>query len=108
MPEPEQEDEVVVVSADVGGLSEGIPLQATVSPPPPPPKERRIVEVPPDPRDHSILETIYNEMHAERFINLSPLSLLADAVGSWFKSKCGRFFYLTIFICYSGEHAISF
>lgn len=41
--------------------------------------------VPPDPRDHTILEMIYNEMHAERFINLSPLSLLANTVGLWFK-----------------------
>ncbi|OJA12095.1 hypothetical protein AZE42_03447 [Rhizopogon vesiculosus] len=44
------------------------------------------VEVPQDPRDHSILERIYTEMHEERFINLSPLSLLADAVGMWFEN----------------------
>lgn len=41
--------------------------------------------VPPDPRDHTVLETIYNEMHSDRWINLSPLSLLANTVGSWFK-----------------------
>lgn len=41
--------------------------------------------IPPDPRDHTVLETIYNEMHAERFINLAPLSLLANTVGLWFK-----------------------
>lgn len=41
--------------------------------------------IPHDPRDHMVLETIYNEMHAERFINLAPLSLLANTVGLWFK-----------------------
>lgn len=30
-----------------------------------------------NPRDHSLLERIYNEMHADRFINLMPLSLFA-------------------------------
>lgn len=117
MPEQVQEDEVLVVSADglspqgsadESGLSEGVPPQANGIPPPPPPKESRNVEVPPDPRDHSILEKIYNEMHAARFINLSPLSLLASEMESWFKSECSRLFYLTVFICYSGEHAISF
>ncbi|KAG2134310.1 S-adenosyl-L-methionine-dependent methyltransferase, partial [Suillus cothurnatus] len=43
--------------------------------------------VPPDPRDHTVLETIYNEMHSDRWINLSPLSLLANTVGSWFKGE---------------------
>ncbi|KAG2155989.1 S-adenosyl-L-methionine-dependent methyltransferase, partial [Suillus bovinus] len=43
--------------------------------------------IPPDPRDHTVLETIYNETHAERFINLSPLSLLANTVGLWFKGE---------------------
>ncbi|KAG6330823.1 hypothetical protein ID866_8266 [Astraeus odoratus] len=41
--------------------------------------------VPENPRDHTILETIYNEMHAERFVNLTPLSLLGNALGLWFK-----------------------
>ncbi|KAI8978791.1 hypothetical protein BD414DRAFT_538707 [Trametes punicea] len=31
-----------------------------------------------NPHDHSLLETIYDEMHAARFINLEPLSLLAN------------------------------
>jgi hypothetical protein len=43
--------------------------------------------IPPDPRDHMVLETIYNEMHAERWINLAPLSLLANTVGLWFKGE---------------------
>ncbi|KIP04682.1 hypothetical protein PHLGIDRAFT_36807 [Phlebiopsis gigantea 11061_1 CR5-6] len=33
-----------------------------------------------DPRDHSLLEFIYNEMHAERFINLEPLALLQNSL----------------------------
>ncbi|KAJ7095794.1 hypothetical protein B0H15DRAFT_1019865 [Mycena belliarum] len=42
-------------------------------------------KAPPNPRDHSMLEGIYNEMNATRFINLSPLSLLANLVGLHFK-----------------------
>ncbi|KAI0771188.1 hypothetical protein BD413DRAFT_476314 [Trametes elegans] len=39
----------------------------------------RAIEKPPiNPHDHSLLETIYDEMHAARFINLEPLSLLAN------------------------------
>ncbi|VDB91424.1 unnamed protein product, partial [Peniophora sp. CBMAI 1063] len=38
-----------------------------------------------DPRDHSVLEHIYSEMHAERFINLAPLSLLANSLPLYFK-----------------------
>ncbi|KIY71996.1 hypothetical protein CYLTODRAFT_79909 [Cylindrobasidium torrendii FP15055 ss-10] len=47
-----------------------------VQPPPPPP--------PPNPRDHTLLETIYCEMHASRFINLSPLSLLPNLMSMYF------------------------
>jgi hypothetical protein len=39
-----------------------------------------------NPRDHSLLETIYVEMHASRFINLSPLSILGSLLGLHFKS----------------------
>ncbi|KAI0036507.1 hypothetical protein K488DRAFT_81951 [Vararia minispora EC-137] len=38
-----------------------------------------------DPRDHALLEHIYNEMHAERWVNLAPLSLLANALPLHFK-----------------------
>ncbi|TDL17246.1 hypothetical protein BD410DRAFT_580873 [Rickenella mellea] len=38
-----------------------------------------------DPRDHSVLETIYREMHSARFINLSPLALLTNLFGLYFK-----------------------
>lgn len=37
-------------------------------------------KLPRDPRDHSFLEHIYNEMHAARFINLEPLALLANSL----------------------------
>jgi hypothetical protein len=40
---------------------------------------------PVNPRDHTILETIYTEMHAMRFINLAPLSLLPNNLSTWFK-----------------------
>ncbi|THH27875.1 hypothetical protein EUX98_g6306 [Antrodiella citrinella] len=40
---------------------------------------------PVNPRDHSTLEFIYNEMHAARFINLEPLSLLANTLTLYFK-----------------------
>jgi hypothetical protein len=39
-----------------------------------------------NPRDHSLLEYIYTEMHADRFINLSPLSLLAHSLPLYFES----------------------
>ncbi|PCH39988.1 hypothetical protein WOLCODRAFT_162007 [Wolfiporia cocos MD-104 SS10] len=35
---------------------------------------------PPNVRDHSMLEFIYNEMHAARFINLQPLSILNNLI----------------------------
>ncbi|KAG2129145.1 hypothetical protein DEU56DRAFT_818020 [Suillus clintonianus] len=53
--------------------------------------------IPPDPRDHTVLEAIYNEMHAQRFINLSPLSLLANQVGLWFKGES----FILSFCCFS-------
>ncbi|KAJ7675733.1 hypothetical protein DFH06DRAFT_977167 [Mycena polygramma] len=46
---------------------------------------RTLPKAPLNPRDHSLLERIYNEMNATRFINLSPLSLLANLVGLHFK-----------------------
>ncbi len=39
-----------------------------------------------NPRDHSLLEHIYTEMHSARFINLSPLSLLAHSLPLYFES----------------------
>ena len=44
-----------------------------------------------NPRDHSLLEYIYTEMHASRFINLSPLSLLANSLPLYFKRELARF-----------------
>ncbi|KAK0464444.1 uncharacterized protein EV420DRAFT_1638002 [Desarmillaria tabescens] len=46
---------------------------------------RSLPKEPPNPRDHSLLETIYKEMQASRFINTSPLSLLPNALGLHFK-----------------------
>ena len=63
--------------------------QAGAQQPPPPqpqPVQLRETERPPtDPRDHSLLETIYNEMHASRFVNLEPLSLLTNLLPIHFK-----------------------
>ncbi|KZT64915.1 hypothetical protein DAEQUDRAFT_769258 [Daedalea quercina L-15889] len=42
-------------------------------------------EPPIDPYDHSLLEFIYNEMHAARFINLAPLSLLSNLLPLYFQ-----------------------
>jgi hypothetical protein len=42
-----------------------------------------------NPRDHALLEYIYTEMHAARFINLSPLSLLASSLPLYFNSELG-------------------
>lgn len=38
-----------------------------------------------NPRDHSLLEFVYNEMHACRFINLEPLALLKYTIPLYFK-----------------------
>lgn len=46
---------------------------------------RTLPRPPANPRDHRLLEKIYKEMHGSRFINLSPLSLLANSIGLYFK-----------------------
>lgn len=46
---------------------------------------RSLPKEPPNPRNHTLLETIYKEMQASRFINLSPLSILPNALGLHFK-----------------------
>ncbi|KAI0052694.1 hypothetical protein FA95DRAFT_1592645 [Auriscalpium vulgare] len=38
-----------------------------------------------NPRDHMLLEYIYTETHAARFINLSPISLLANSLPLYFR-----------------------
>ncbi|THH08452.1 hypothetical protein EW145_g2690, partial [Phellinidium pouzarii] len=40
--------------------------------------------LPLNPRDHSLLERIYVEMHADRFINLTPLSVFTAQLNSYF------------------------
>lgn len=50
-----------------------------------------------NPRDHSLLEYIYTEMHASRFINLSPLSLLANSLPVYFESGFGSHSPITQF-----------
>ncbi|KAH8104809.1 hypothetical protein BXZ70DRAFT_618872 [Cristinia sonorae] len=44
-----------------------------------------LTQAPVNPRDHSVLEFIYEQMHSARFINLEPLSLLANAMTLYFK-----------------------
>ncbi|KAJ7927980.1 hypothetical protein B0H13DRAFT_1968850 [Mycena leptocephala] len=51
---------------------------------------RTLPKAPPNPRDHSLLEGIYNEMNATRFINLSPLSLLANLLLLIFSTRCSH------------------
>ena len=45
-------------------------------------------DIPPNPRQHKLLEVIYTEMHAARFVNLAPLSLLENYIRMYFKSAC--------------------
>ncbi|CAL1712725.1 unnamed protein product [Somion occarium] len=40
---------------------------------------------PVNPRDHSLLDFIYTEMHSARFVNMQPLSLLANSFSIYFK-----------------------
>jgi len=59
--------------------------------PPAPPKKLtsfllRTVPTPPiNPRDHSLLENIHARMLGSRFINTSPLAILANSLGVYFK-----------------------
>ncbi len=46
---------------------------------------RNLDRPPTNPHDHSLLETIYNEMHSARFINLEPVALLANMLPLHFK-----------------------
>jgi hypothetical protein len=48
---------------------------------------RTVPKPPANPRDHSLLETIYTQMLGARFINSSPLALLANSLGQYFKGK---------------------
>lgn len=85
---PDSRGVVIGEALDAGGVVPPLPDSRSVIPPDSrgaTSLDSRSGIIPPDPRDHTVLETIYNEMHAERFINLSPLSLLANTVGSWFK-----------------------
>ena len=51
-----------------------------------PPFLLRTLQKPPaNPRDHTLLEMIYTEMHGSRFINLVPLSLLANLLALHFR-----------------------
>lgn len=45
-------------------------------------------EIPLNPRQHKLLQVMYTEMHATRFVNLAPLSLLENYVRTYFKSTC--------------------
>lgn len=47
-----------------------------------------------NPRNHSLLERIYCEMHEARFINLTPLALLAAQLGLYFKRMSPVLFHL--------------
>lgn len=61
-----------------------------IIPPVPTPKVapfllRTVPKPPSNPRDHSLLEAIYEHMLGSRFINVSPLALLANSLGLYFK-----------------------
>ncbi|KAG6814225.1 hypothetical protein H0H92_015340 [Tricholoma furcatifolium] len=64
------------------------PLPTTEAPPSVPSIPlllRTIQKPPPNPRDHSLLEAIYTRLLESRFINMSPLALLANYVALYFK-----------------------
>jgi len=48
---------------------------------------RTVPEPPVNPRDHSLLESVYTRMLESRFINTSPLALLANSLGLHFKGN---------------------
>ena len=55
---------------------------------------------PPNPRQHKLLEVIHSEMHAARFVNLAPLSLLENYVRTYFRSMCS-FLCFHVLVSYS-------
>ena len=70
--------------------------QAALNEPPtvPPPLQKstssllRTVPTPPiNPRDHSLLESIYTQMLGSRFINTSPIAMLANSLRVYFKGS---------------------
>ncbi|KAI0693970.1 hypothetical protein BC835DRAFT_1415601 [Cytidiella melzeri] len=52
------------------------------------PEKPEPLRPPANPRDHSLLELIFNEMHAARFINLEPLALLKNSLPLYFEATC--------------------
>ncbi|KAG5648352.1 hypothetical protein DXG03_004924 [Asterophora parasitica] len=53
--------------------------------PPVPPLLMTVPKPPANPRDHSLLAAIYGKLLESRFINISPLALLTNAMGLHFK-----------------------
>ena len=53
---------------------------------------RTPAKAPSNPRDHSLLEYIYNEMMSSRFINTSPISMLMTYLEYHFKGRVTSFF----------------
>ena len=51
-----------------------------------------------NPRNHSLLEYIYTEMHSARFINLSPISQLAHSLPLYFESPFVFFLSRNLFL----------
>ncbi|KAG6857164.1 hypothetical protein H0H87_008734 [Tephrocybe sp. NHM501043] len=67
------------------GSSASPPMETRASVPPVPFLLRTIPKPPVNPRDHSLLEAIYSRLLDSRFINDSPLALLANYIGFYFK-----------------------
>ena len=45
-------------------------------------------DIPPNPRQHRLLDVIYTEMHAARSVNLTPIGLIENRIRTHFKSTC--------------------
>ena len=56
-----------------------------------------LTQTPTNPRDHTLLETIWNEMLSSRWVNLSPLSLLKTYLEWHFKGAVFSSFILVYF-----------
>lgn len=55
---------------------------------------RSVAKPPVNPHDHSLLRTIHDEMHAARFINIEPLSLLANLLPLHFRGGSLHYVYM--------------
>ena len=85
LPTDDTESVLDAVSEEGTQTTQGVQSAQVPGPVPSKPRPPGKASKPPaNPRDHSILDFIYCEMHSQRFVNMEPLSLLANSLGIYF------------------------